>query len=199
VYIFLFFRVTNITKKGIKKWSLYLEDFEVNDTDPSDIKMAKEKLNTLRKQIDEFNIKSKEIDIAYKTNDDKKISDMEKKLFGDADIKSGADRNEFLVKYLNIAKKKREIEKNTNNIASDNANLIKSKDIMNVTTDSEIKNRYNKSVIPNIQKNIDSSKNKIKNNEKDINLQITQIQKEMSDRQKELMEYIQKIQNQNKK
>jgi hypothetical protein len=182
--------------KYLKKWSLYLEDFEVNDTDPSDIKMAKEKLNTLRKQIDEFNIKSKEIDIAYKTNDDKKISDMEKKLFGDADIKSGADRNEFLVKYLNIAKKKREIEKNTNNIASDNANLIKSKDIMNVTTDSEIKNRYNKSVIPNIQKNIDSSKNKIKNNEKDINLQITQIQKEMSDRQKELMEYIQKIQNQ---
>ena len=42
---------------------------------------------------------------------------------------------------------------------------------MNVTTDNEIKNRYNQSVIPSIKKNIDSSKNKIKNNEKDINLQ----------------------------
>jgi hypothetical protein len=185
--------------KYLKKWSLYLEDFEVNDTDSSDIKMAKEKLNTLRKQIDEFNIKSKEIDIAYKTNDDKKISDMEKKLFGDTDIKSGADRNEFLVKYLNIAKKKREIEKNTNNIASDNINLIKSKDILNVTTDNEIKNRYNKEVIPSIQKKINTSKDKIKNNEKDINLQISQIQKDMSDRQKNLMDYIKKIQTQDKK
>jgi len=185
--------------KYLKKWSLYLEDFEVNDTDSSDIKMAKEKLNTLRKQIDEFNIKSKEIDIAYKTNDDKKISDMEKKLFGDTDIKSGADRNEFLVKYLNISKKKREIEKNTNNIASDNINLIKSKDILNVTTDNEIKNRYNKEVIPSIQKKINTSKDKIKNNEKDINLQISQIQKDMSDRQKNLMDYIKKIQTQDKK
>lgn len=185
--------------KHLKKWSLYLEDFEIGDTDTSDIKMAKEKLNTLRHQIDEFNKKYRDIDTAYKTNDDKKIADMEKNLFGNTDVKEGADRNEFLVKYLNIAKKKRDIEKNTNKIASDNIDLVRSKDIMNVTTDSEIKNRYNKSVIPNIQKNINSSKNKIKNNEKDINLQITQIQKEMSDRQKELMEYIKKIESQEKK
>ena len=185
--------------KYLKKWSIYLEDFEFGDTDTSDIKMAKEKLNTLRRQIDEFNKKYPEIDIAYKTNDDKKISAMEKNLFGNTDVKSGPDRNEFLVKYLNIAKKKREIEKNTNKIASDNIDLVRSKDIMNVTTDNEIKNRYNQSVIPSIKKNIDSSKNKIKNNEKDINLQITQIQKEMSDRQKELMEYIKKIESQEKK
>ena len=183
----------------LKKWSLYLEDFEIGDTDSSDIKMAKEKLNTLRSQVDEFNKKYRDIDTAYKTNDDVKIATMEKTLFGDTDVKTGPDRNEFLLKYLSIAKKKREIEKNTNKIASDNIDLVRSKDIMNVTTDSEIKNRYNKNVIPTIKKNIDSSKNKIKNNEKDINLQITQIQKEMSDRQKELMEYIKKIESQEKK
>ena len=185
--------------KYLKKWSIYLEDFEIGDTDSSDIKMAKEKLNTLRRQIDEFNTKYRDIDTAYKTNDDVKISTMEKTLFGNTDVKAGPDRNEFLVRYLNIAKKKREIEKNTNKIASDNIDLVRSKDIMSVTTDSEIKTRYNKNVIPNIKKNIDSSKNKIKNNEKDINLQITQIQKEMSDRQKELMEYIKKIESQDKK
>ena len=185
--------------KYLKKWSIYLEDFEVNNTDSSDIKMAKEKLNTLKHQIDEFNIKSKEIDSVYKTNDDVKISNLEKSLFGDTDIKSGADRNEFLVKYLNIAKKKREIDKNTNKIATDNEDLIRSKDILNATTDIEIKNRYNKDVIPKINQKIITSKEKIKNNEKDINLQITQIQKEMSDRQKELMEYINKIESQDKK
>ena len=180
--------------KHLKKWSLYLEDFEVGDTDTSDVKMAKEKLNTLRHQIDEFNIKYKDIDTAYKTNDDVKIATMEKNLFGATDVKAGADRNEFLVKYLNIAKKKREIDKNTNNIATDNINLIKSKDILNITTDNEIKSRYNKEVIPSIQKKINTSKDKIKKNQSDINLQITQIQKEMSDRQKELMDYIKKIQ-----
>ena len=47
--------------KYLKKWSLYLEDFEAKDSDPSDIKMAKQKLNTLRLQIDEFNKKYKDI------------------------------------------------------------------------------------------------------------------------------------------
>ena len=185
--------------KYLKKWSLYLEDFEVKDSDPSDIKMAKQKLNTLRLQIDEFNKKYRDIDTAYKTNDDVKIATMEKTLFGATDVKTGADRNEFLVKYLNIAKKKREIDKNTNKIASDNIDLVRSKEIMSVTTDSEIKNRYTKDVIPSIQTKINNSKNKIKNNESDINLQITQIQKEMSDREKKLMEFIKKIETQEKK
>ena len=179
--------------KYLKNWSLYLEDFEVNTLDTSDVKMAKEKLNTLRQQITEFNQKSKDIDAAYKTNDDKKIADMEKNLFGNSDIKNGEDRNEFLVKYLNIAKKDREIIKNTDKIASDNLDLIKSKDIMNVTTDKEIKDRYNKQ-IPLIQKKITDSKNKIKTNQTDINTQITQIQTEMKEREKELMDYIKKIQ-----
>lgn len=179
--------------KYLKKWSLYLEDFEVNGTDTSDIKMAKEKLNTLRLQIDEFNKKYRDIDTAYKTNDDKKITDMEKNLFGNTDVRTGVDRNEFLVKYLNIAKKNREIIKNTDKIASDNLDLIKSKDIMSVTTDKEIKDRYNKQ-IPLIQKKITDSKNKIKINQTDINTQIVQIQNEMKEREKELMDYIKKIQ-----
>ena len=185
--------------KYLKKWSLYLEDYEAKDSDPSDIKMAKQKLNTLRLQIDEFDVKHKEIDTAYKSNDDKKIATMEENLFGKTDVRSGADRNKFLVKYLNIAKKKREIEKNTDSIATDNANLIKSKDIMSVTTDSEIKNRYTKDVIPSIQTKINNSKNKIKDNERNINLQITQIQKEMSEEEKKLMEFIKKIETQEKK
>jgi hypothetical protein len=115
--------------KYLKKWNLWLENLEIKDSDTSDIKMAKQKLNTLRAQIDEFDSKYKDIDVAYKSNDDKKILDMEKKLFGPTDIRNGADRNEFLVKYLNIAKKKRQIDKGVNQIATDNLNLQKSQDI----------------------------------------------------------------------
>jgi len=185
--------------KYLKKWFLYLEDFEVNDTDTSDIKMAKQKLNTLRKQIDEFNSKYKDIDTVYKTGDKVKIDALEKSIFGNSDVKSGPDRNEFLIKYLNIAKKRSQIEKNVNSIAADNADLIKSKDILNVTTDKEIKDRYTKDVIPSIQKKINNSKTKINNNQRDINQQITQIQKEMSDREKDLMDYIKKIETNEKK
>ena len=34
--------------KYLKKWNLWLENLEIKDSDTSDIKKAKEKLNTLR-------------------------------------------------------------------------------------------------------------------------------------------------------
>lgn len=178
--------------KYLKKWNLWLENLEIKDSDTSDIKKAKEKLNTLRSQIDEFNSKYKEIDIAYKSNDDKKILDMEKKLFGTADIKNGADRNEFLVKYLNIAKKKRQIDKGVNQIAADNLNLQKSQDILSITTDKGIKDQYNKE-IPKIKQKIQNTKNNIEKKKVDASNSFENIQKEMLDREKEMLNYINQI------
>lgn len=176
----------------IKNWKLYLEDLEVNPTDSSDIKMAKEKLKTLRDQINEFNLKTKEIDAAYKSNNEKTIKDMENKIFGTTDIRNGSDRNEFLVKYLSIAKSRREIDKMTNSISSDNLNLIKSQDILKVTTDNEIKVRYQKE-IPIIQKRIDDNKNKIQKLTKEINDNILKIQNDMKNRESELKRYIESL------
>jgi hypothetical protein len=178
--------------KYLKKWNLYFEDLKIEDSDTSDIKKAKEKLNTLRTQISEFNSKYREIDVAYKSNDDKKILDMEKKLFGNSDIKNGPDRNEFLVKYLNIAKKKREIDKGVNQIATDNLNLQKSQDILSITTDSGIKDQYNKQ-IPKIKQKIQNTKNSIEKKKVDISNSFQNIQKEMLEREKEMIDYISKI------
>ena len=177
----------------LRDWNLWLENLETNDSDTPDIKKAKEKLNTLRMQIDEFNSKYKDIDTAYKTNDDKKISDMEKKLFGDTDIKNGADRNEFLVKYLNIAKKSRQVDKDVNKIATDYRDeLQKSQDILSIATDKGIKDQYNKE-IPKIKQKIQNTKAGIEKKKVDMAKQFNDIQKEMADRLKEMIEYINKI------
>jgi hypothetical protein len=179
--------------KYLKKWSLYLEDLKIEDSDTSDIKKAKEKLNTLRMQIDEFNSKYKDIDDAYKSNDDKKILDMEKKLFGSTDIRNGADRNEFLVKYLNIAKKKRQIDKGVNQIAIDDLNLRKSQDMVSITTDKGIKDQYNKE-IPKIKQKIQNTKKDIEKKKVDASNSFQDIQREMLEREKEMLDYISKIQ-----
>lgn len=176
----------------LKDWNLFIEKIEIKDTDTPDIKKAKEKLNTLEDQIKEFNLKCKDIDTAYSTNDDKKISDMEKKIFGDKDIRNGPDRNEFLVKYLNIAKKKREIDRGVNTIATDDLRLQKSQDILNIATDKGIKDQYNKE-IPKIKQKIQNTKNNIEKKKVDASNSFKDIQKEMDDRRKEMIEYITKI------
>jgi hypothetical protein len=178
--------------KYLKKWNLWLENLEIKDSDTSDIKMAKQKLNTLRAQIDEFDSKYKDIDVAYKSNDDKKILDMEKKLFGPTDIRNGADRNEFLVKYLNIAKKKRQIDKGVNQIATDNLNLQKSQDILSIATDKGIKDQYNKE-IPKIKQKIQNTKKDIEKKKVDASNSFQNIKTEMLEREKEMLDNINKI------
>ena len=169
--------------KYLRDWNLWLENLEIKDSDTPDIKKAKEKLNTLRMQIDEFKSKYKDIDAAYKTNDDKKISDMEKKI----------DRNEFLVKYLNIAKKSRQVDKDVNKIATDYRDeLQKSQDILSIATDKGIKDQYNKE-IPKIKQKIQNTKAGIEKKKVDMVKQFNDIQKEMADRLKEMIEYINKI------
>ena len=178
--------------KYLKKWNLYFEELKIEDSDTPDIKMAKQKLNTLRAQIDEFDTKYNDIDVAYKSNDDKKILDMEKKLFGPTDIRNGADRNEFLVKYLNIAKKKGQIDKGVNQIAIDNLNLQKSQDILRITTDKGIKDQYNKE-IPKINQKIQNTKKDIEKKKVDASNSFQNIKTEMEEREKEMLDNINKI------
>ena len=53
--------------KYLKKYKKFLEvaDFDVNITDPPDLKMSKEKFETINKQIKEFKSKKSSIDTAY--------------------------------------------------------------------------------------------------------------------------------------
>lgn len=98
--------------KYLKKYQIFLEaDIPVNDTDKPDVKMAKEKINTINAQIAEYQEKKPKIDQLYSsTNNDKEIEEGLKKILGETDVNSEEDRNPFLVRYLEVARLKKEVE-----------------------------------------------------------------------------------------
>ena len=73
--------------KYLKKYTIFLEEdeFEVKDTDQADVKMAKEKMNTIKEQFNEYNQKKPLIDQVYiktgkkKTNEEIEVELKKKK------------------------------------------------------------------------------------------------------------------------
>jgi hypothetical protein len=63
--------------KYLKKYTIFLEEdeFEVKDTDQADVKMAKEKMNTIKEQFNEYNEKKSLIDQVYIKTDKKKTNE----------------------------------------------------------------------------------------------------------------------------
>lgn len=111
--------------KYLKKYQIFLEaDIPVNDTDKPDVKMAKEKINTINAQIVDYQEKKPKIDQLYSsTSNDKEIEDGLKKLLGETDINSKEDRNPFLVRYLEVARLKKEVESIQDRNAKDKLSL----------------------------------------------------------------------------
>lgn len=89
----------------LKKYKNFLEsdEFDITDNDKEDVKMAKEKLNSLKVKLNEYNSKKSQVDSLYKS-DNIKPGDLEK-IVGKDD-----NRNEFLVSYANIAAMTKKIE-----------------------------------------------------------------------------------------
>lgn len=130
------------------KYIQLFEDFVVNDTDQPDVKMSKERLNTIQKQIKEYQQKKSAIDTLYKsTRDVKIIEDGLKKLIGDTDIKNGIDRNPFLVEYIQVTKLKSDIENLTKDNIDDKIKLDDFKRDINATTDISMKASLNNKIL----------------------------------------------------
>lgn len=130
------------------KYIQLFEDFVVNDTDQPDVKMSKERLNTIQKQIKEYQQKKSAIDTLYKsTRDVKIIEDGLKKLIGDTDIKNGVDRNPFLVEYIQVTKLKSDIENLTKDNIDDKIKLDDFKRDINATTDPSMKASLNNKIL----------------------------------------------------
>ena len=92
--------------RHLKPYRIFLEEaeFDVNITDEPDIKMAKEKLTTLKSQLSEYKNKKSLIDSAYLTI--KIDADLQKEIesiIGKTDALPGQDRNPFLVEYLHLS------------------------------------------------------------------------------------------------
>ena len=181
--------------RNLKSYRIFLEEaeFDVNITDEPDIKMAKEKLATLKSQLVEYKAKKPLIDSAYLTI--KIDADLQKKIesiVGKIDALPGQDRNSFLVEYLHIANLTRKV----NNLQKNNVNDKIKKDDFN----EELKLSKDDSTKQAVTAKISDITNRISKNittiaslTKEITDAQTSLNKKMTDVEKNMMDNIKKI------
>lgn len=173
--------------KYLKKYTIFLEEdeFEVKDTDQADVKMAKEKMNTIKEQFNEYNQKKPLIDQVYVKTDKKKtneeIESELKKILGDADIQSEEDRNPFLVEYCTIARLKKDVDDLQTAKAEDKVKLDDFQEELKLSSEASTKLLVNTKI------------QDIKNRMGEKSTKITQLITDISTKQKEHVTKMEKI------
>lgn len=171
--------------KRLKTYKLFIED----NTDQTAIEMATDKMETIKKQISEYNQKKSQIDTIYNTNNDNEIiKNKIESLLG----KDNKDRNPFLVEYLHIAKLRKSIDDNQKSIANDKIIKDDLTEELRLSSDQNTKNSLNEK-ISDINKRISEKTNKTPS----INKEIIEAEKSIKDKMKkmeiDIQEYIKKI------
>jgi hypothetical protein len=184
--------------KHIKKYKLFLEEaeFEVNLGDEPDVKMSKEKLSSLKKQIADFKTKKTLLDKAFLTAaTDADLTKAVENIVGKTDILPEEDRNPFIVEYLHISNLKRKIDNLQKTITNDK---VKKDDFLQQA--ANIKDLKDDVTKQNVNAKINDITNRISTNYKTISSLTTEISsyqtklyKKMADIEKDLKDNIKKI------
>jgi hypothetical protein len=180
--------------KYLKKYKIFLEDFEIKDTDSPDLKMAKEKMNTIKSHMADYKTKKALIDKLY-SNMELKDSDIEaelKNILGDEDAQNGPDRNPFLVEYAHLSKLEREI----NQLQDDNSNdKIKVDDLQQSLqlTENEDTKKAVEFKISDVKNRMSERSAKISEIQKDLSEKERNHKDKMSKMEAEMKEHIEKI------
>ena len=177
--------------KYLKKFKeLILEsDFDNLSTASDNIDISsspKEKLIKIKKNIDDYNQQKSKIDLALKS---KNVNDLKKieKYISDTN-------NDFLLKYLNVSKKKSQLEDLTKQISDDNLSKIQSTDILNNLENKDDKTKYTDKV-KSISDKIVTKKILIDKLKKEIDTDSNSIKKDMENKKKEIEKYIKYVTN----
>ena len=190
--------------KHLKKYKLFTEeaDFDVNITDEPDLKMAKEKLATLKTNLSDYKTKKPIIDTAYLTikiseprNVEAEDADLQKKteeIMGKTDIQSGKDRNPFLVEYLHVSNLKRKINNLQNELVKDKLSKDDFTEELGLSTESSVKASVN-SKISDITNRISTKTVSIASLSKEVTDAEKELQTKMFNVEKEMQDYIKKI------
>ena len=190
--------------KHLKKYKLFTEeaDFDVNITDEPDLKMAKEKLATLKTNLSDYKTKKPLIDTAYLTikiseprNVEAEDADLQKKteeIMGKTDIQSGKDRNPFLVEYLHVSNLKRKINNLQNELVKDKLSKDDFTEELGLSTESSVKASVN-SKISDITNRISTKTVSIASLSKEVTDAEKELQTKMFNVEKEMQDYIKKI------
>jgi hypothetical protein len=185
----------------LKKFKPFNEevDFDVNITDEPDLKMSKEKLSTLKKNLTDYKAKKPLIDKAYLTA----LTDIDLKtaiegIVGKVDTLPEKDRNPFLVEYLHVANIKRKLDKFQKDIINDKISKDDFQEELGLATEASTKEAVNKK-LTDINTRISTKTKTIASLVKDIADAQKALDVKMSNVEKEMMDYIKKISSETQK
>jgi hypothetical protein len=170
--------------KYIKEYTNFKEnELESYTNDTSSVKKSKEKLNIVKNNIDEYNRVKNKLDLIYKNSeDDDEISKKVDELVG----KDKENRNPFIVSYLTVCNHERRLRKLIDSISKDEMAKNKLKEMMNIATDNNQKQKINKS--------IDEINNRLDKKKSDISKLKLDIQKKKKDIELKMKDIIKNIQ-----
>jgi hypothetical protein len=187
--------------KYLKKYKLFTEevDFETNITDEPDLKMSKEKLETLKKNLTDYKTKKTLLDKAYLTA----LTDIDLKsavdgIVGKTDALPEKDRNPFLVEYLHVANLKRKVDKFQKDITKDKISKDDFQEELSLATETSTKAAVSKK-LTDINTRISTKTTTISSLVKDISDAQKALDTKMSNVEKEMMDYIKKISSETQK
>ena len=192
--------------KHLKKYDIFLEEaeFDVQDTDTPDVKVAKDGMNTMKLNLDEYKTKKSLIDKLYlEVKDPTQIEAKLKEILGVTDIQNGKDRNPFLVEYAHLAKLKADIESMKQQNVYDKAFIDDfNQELRNLeankTNDPTQKLVITKK-IADVNKRIADRTPKLTQIQNDFNKSFTEHNDKINKMGSDMTEYIKKISNVNQK
>lgn len=185
--------------KNLKTYKLFIEEseFDINLTDEPDIKMAKDGLATVKKQLAEYSAKKTLIDNAYL------------KIKSDADLQIKIDeivgkpgqntpKNPFLTEYLHVANLKRKVDKLQNDVTNDKVKKDSFSEELKLSTDDSTKQSVT-TKITDISNRITTNTANIASLVKEIADAQKALDTKMKDIEKNMMDNIKKLSSQTTK
>jgi len=176
--------------KYLKSLKLFLEEFEISDTDYPDVAAKKKDLNVLLSHISDYNGGVSKIDdILLNKSQGKSPADVTKML--DVIIEKGGNRNTFLSQYTSAARMKKKIESLQSQILNDKIRLDDFKSSLPDVSNDD-KASLNLKIL-DINNRIREKDMKINEFTKEISEKEKELKEKMSDKRKELEEKIKNI------
>jgi len=171
---------------------MFLENsFDIKDTDKEDVKMSKQKMNDINKEITDYQIKKSQIDTIYqkvKTKEDlEQAQELVKPIIGE-----GEKSNMFLIKWNTISRIEKEIEILHDEIVKDKIRADDMRSEANLVKDSETKAAA-MGKVTDIQNRIADKNKKILDKTKEFEELDKAHIKEIEVMKKDMNDYIKKI------
>lgn len=176
--------------KYLKSLKLFLEEFEVKDTDSPDIATQKKDLNILLNHIKDYNSGVSRIDDILLNKSDGKTSEEVTKMLDNVIEKNGS-RNTFLSQYTTAARMKKQIENLQSQILNDKIRLDDFKSSLPNVSNAD-KTSLN-AKISDINNRITQNNLKINDIKKEISQKEKELKEKMSEKRKELEEKIKNL------